>query len=269
MSLWSLQASQELFQLQVTSAHLQDDGQQEHRLASQVDVCAAVKGLLQLPKRCPAGSSPEYPLRRRSFSVQDSQELLQETQQDSCLAEELPADSGGRGQSSAPDPAPSPRKGAGTRAGARPEEPNPPSSQLLGTLPLPSRRREGWGPPGQAGLPGRAGAACRPPRRGLPGAVQRAPGCSQSPPALAPGQRPRAAAEQRARAAPSSSSSCSLLLQRKTQQEPLNGDRQASALAACPALPCLQRGTERCGRTGREQAAATAAPAQWLQLGGS
>ena len=246
MSLWSLQASQELFQLQVTSAHLQDGGQQEHRLASQVDVCAAVKGLLQLPKRCPAGTSPEYPLRRRSFPLQDSQQLLQETQQDSCLAEELPADSGGRGQSSAPDPAPSPRKGAGTRAGARPEEPNPPSSELLGTLPLPSRRREGWGPPKQAGLPGWAGAARRPPRRGLPGAGQRAPGCSQSPPALAPGQRPGSAAEQRARAAPSSSCCCSLLLQRKREQEPVNAEHQASAPAACPALPCPALPAARC-----------------------
>ena len=105
--------------------------------------------------------------------------------------------------------------------------------------PLRSRRREGWGPPGQAGLPGWAGAACRPPRRRLPGAGQRVACCSRSPPALAPGQRPGSAAEQRARAAPSCSSSCcSLLLQRKREQEPVNADRQASAPGACPALPC-------------------------------
>ena len=55
----ALQARQELLQLQVRSAHLQDDGQQQRRLPCQVDVCAAVQGLPQLPKRCPAGSSAE------------------------------------------------------------------------------------------------------------------------------------------------------------------------------------------------------------------
>ena len=57
------QALQELSQLQVRSAHLQDDGQQERRLASQVDIRAAVQGLPQLPKRCGAGSSAEYAFR--------------------------------------------------------------------------------------------------------------------------------------------------------------------------------------------------------------
>ena len=65
----SLPASQELFQLQVRSAHLQDDSQQQCRLASQVDVCAAIQVLPQLPKRCPAGSSAEYPLRPRPFPL--------------------------------------------------------------------------------------------------------------------------------------------------------------------------------------------------------
>jgi len=102
--------------------------------------------------------------------------------------------------------------------------------------PLWSRRREVWGPPVQAVLPGWAGAACRPLRRGLPGAAQRAPCCSLSPPALAPGQCPGCAAEQRARAAPTSCC-CSVQLQRK-RGEPVNGEGQASAPAACPALPC-------------------------------
>jgi len=107
-----------------------------------------------------------------------------------------------------------------------------------------------WGPPGQAALPGWAGAACHRPGTGLPGAAQRAPCCSRSPPALALERQPGCATQQRARAAPSSSSSCcccccSLLLQRKREGEPVNGDRQASAPAACPALPWLQHGAER------------------------
>ena len=149
------------------------------------------------------------------------------------------------------------------------KSPNPRArSSWAHPAPLRSSWREGWGPPGQAGLPGWAAAACRPPRRRLPGAAQRAACCSRSPPALAPGQRPGSAAEQRARAAPSCSSSCcSLLLQRKTEQEPLKGDRQASAPAACPALPCLQRGAERRGRTGREPAAGTLSSGSAAPLG--
>ena len=173
-----------------------------------------------------------------------------------------------------------PRRGWEQKRVAGVKSPMPRARSCWGqAAPLRSRRREGWGPPGQAGLPGWAGAACRPPRRRLPGAGQRAACCSRSPPALAPGQRPGSAAEQRARAAPSSSCCCSLLLQRKREQEPVNADHQASAPGACPALPCpalpcpalpcLQRSAERCGRTGREPAAGATAPAQRLWLGGS
>ena len=119
VSLGSLQASQELLELQVRRVHLQDDGQQEGGLASQVDIRAAVRGLPQLPAGCRAGSKAEYPLCRRSLLVQDSQQVLQEMHQDSDLAEEMLCKSVGWGQSSAPGWAPSFHQGAGTRSVSR------------------------------------------------------------------------------------------------------------------------------------------------------
>ena len=102
VSLGRLQASQELLQLHIRRVHLQDDGQQQRGLASQADVRTAVKGLPQLLGGCRAGSKTEYPLRRWSLLLQDSQQVLQETQQDSDLAEELPSNSVGRGQQLCP-----------------------------------------------------------------------------------------------------------------------------------------------------------------------
>jgi len=62
VSLGTLWASQQLFLLQARSARLQDDGQQQRRLAFHVDISATVQSLPQLPKLCDAGSSAKYPL---------------------------------------------------------------------------------------------------------------------------------------------------------------------------------------------------------------
>lgn len=85
-----------------------------------------------------------------------------------------------------------------------------------------------WAPPGQAGLPGWAGAACRPGCRELPGAGQREPCCRPSPTARLPLQPPRSLAGQRARAAPSASCG-SRLLPRKRGHRAVEVKRQASA----------------------------------------
>ena len=113
-----------------------------------------------------------------------------------------------RGEEAALSPSPSRGPSAGDTASA--EEP------------------AGWGPPGQACLPGWAGAACHPGCRELPGAGRREPPCRQSPTARAPLQRPRSLAAQRARAAPSSSCG-SRLLPRKREQRAMEEKRQASA----------------------------------------
>ena len=160
---------------------------------------------------------------------------------DSCLAEELPSSSGG--QSTAPGLAPC----CGCRAQSPvPEAPGHPP-------PLRKMRREGWASPVQAGLPAGAGAARHPPHRGLPGAAQRAPCHSWSPPAPVPGQRPHSAAELRARAAPSCCCCCccSLLLQSKREPEAINGDCQASGPRACSA--CRPVLSSAAGRAGSQQ----------------
>ena len=113
-----------------------------------------------------------------------------------------------RGEEAALSPSPSRGPSAGDTASA--EEP------------------AGWGPPGQACLPGWAGAACHLGCRELPGAGRREPPCRQSPTARAPLQRPRSLAAQRARAAPSSSCG-SRLLPRKREQRAMEEKRQASA----------------------------------------
>ena len=70
--------------------HLQDDSQQVCRLASHVDIPTALEGLPQLPTGSPSGHKPEYALGGWSMLLQDSQQVLQGIQEDSCLAEDRP-----------------------------------------------------------------------------------------------------------------------------------------------------------------------------------
>ena len=264
------QALQELSQLQVRSAHLQDDGQQERRLASQVDIRATVQGLPQLPKLGGAGSSAEYPLRRRSFPLQDSQQLLRERQEDRCLPEELPSNSGG--QSAAPAAAPCPQTGLGAEACCGGEEPNAACAELLGTASASAEQAQGglgtaW--PGWLTWMGWGSAPSSPQRaaRGWPKSARLQPEPAR------PGAW--AAAGVRRRAKGQGSPLLLLLLlppaakEKRARARQCRAPGQRSRSLPCPALPCLQRGAERCGRTGREPAAGRPAVAQRLGLGGS
>ena len=80
--------------VQVSGVHLQDDGQQEHRLAFEVDLRSAVEGLPELAGGALTGRQPEDPLRGWPVLVQESQQVLQGTEEESCLAGDRPWDRG-------------------------------------------------------------------------------------------------------------------------------------------------------------------------------
>lgn len=76
--------------LQVSRVHLQDDGQHVRRLAVEADLRSAVEGLPELPGGPLAGRQPEDPLRGWPVLVQQSQQVLQGTEEESCLAGDRP-----------------------------------------------------------------------------------------------------------------------------------------------------------------------------------
>ena len=94
---------------------------------------------------------------------------------------------------------------------------------------------EGWGPPGQACLPGGAGAVCSPSCRELPGAGQRAP-LQLDPDCPGTLRQLKSSTVQRARAIVSSSFR-SHLLQRKTEQKSMDHNHQASPLRPSQRCP--------------------------------
>ena len=76
--------------LQISRVHLQDDSQHARRLAFEVDLRSTVEGLVELPQGVLAGCQPEDPLRGWPVLVQESQQVLRGTEEESCLAGERP-----------------------------------------------------------------------------------------------------------------------------------------------------------------------------------
>ena len=76
--------------LQVNRVHFQEDGQHARRLAFEPDLRSGVEGLPELTQGALASCQPEDPLRGWPMLVQESQQVLRGTEEESCLAGDRP-----------------------------------------------------------------------------------------------------------------------------------------------------------------------------------